>query len=64
MSKTLEDLDREYEGCELDENYYDQQAVLGSEEDAERAYDEDGNFHCIGWFDCQHCPAFNSRYCL
>lgn len=64
MNKTIEDLNREYENREEDERWFNQQAVLGSEEDAARAYDEDGNFHCINWFDCQYCPAFNPNYCL
>lgn len=64
MAKTLEQLEREYENRELDENWFNQQAVLGSEEDAADAYDENGNFHCIGWFDCQYCPAFNPKYCI
>lgn len=64
MAKTIEDLDREYEGREEDRNYLDQQAVLGSEEDRARAYDENGNFHCINWFDCSYCPAFNATHCL
>ena len=55
--KTIEDLDREYVGREEDENYLNQQAVLGTEEDRASAYDEEGNFHCIGWFDCGYCPA-------
>ncbi|QSX05463.1 hypothetical protein JYG23_12370 [Sedimentibacter sp. zth1] len=64
MVKTIEDLNREYEGKEEDEYYFNQQAVLGSEEDAQSAYDEDGNFHCIKWFDCSCCPAFNKEHCL
>lgn len=64
MNKTLEDLDREYENREEDQDYLNQQAVLGSEEEASRAYDEEGNFKCIGWFDCRFCPALNSRHCL
>ncbi len=54
---TIEELNAQYEGREEDDRYYNLQAVLGSEEDVESAYDEDGNFHCIGWFDCYYCPA-------
>ena len=64
MAKTIEDLNEEYEGREEDMDYFNQQAVLGSKEDAERAFDEDGNFHCINWFDCQYCPAFNAQHCI
>lgn len=64
MSKTIEGLDREYENREEDENYFNQQAVFGTEEDAAEAYDEKGNFNCINWFDCQFCPAFNPNHCL
>ncbi len=64
MNKTIEDLDREYENKEEDDNYLNQQAVLGTEEEAANAYDEEGNFRCIGWFDCQFCPAFNPNHCL
>lgn len=64
MAKTIEQLDKEYEGREEDMNYLNLQAVLGSEEDAASAYDENGNFHCIEWFNCQYCPAFNAEYCL
>lgn len=62
--KTYEELNKEYENVEADKNYYDLQAVLGTEEEAAKAYDEEGNFHCINWFDCQHCPAFNPGECL
>lgn len=64
MAKTLEDLEKEYENRELDRGYFDQQAVLGSEEDATAAWDDEGNFHCIEWFNCQYCPAFNAKYCI
>lgn len=64
MPKTIEMLDAEYEGREEDDYYLNLQAVLGSEEDAARAWDENGNFHCIHWFDCQYCPAFNAEHCL
>jgi hypothetical protein len=64
MAKTIEQLDKEYEGKEEDRDYLELQARLGSEKDAEKAYDENGNFHCIHWFDCQFCPAFNSENCL
>lgn len=64
MAKTIEDLNAEYEGREEDESYLNQQAVLGTEEDAARAYDKDGNFHCIGWFDCGCCPAMNPAHCI
>lgn len=61
---TLEDLEKEYENKEEDRRYLELQAVLGSEEDAKKAYDKEGNFHCIEWFNCQYCPAFNARYCI
>lgn len=64
MNKTLEDLEREYANKEIDENYLILQSVLGSEEDAEKAYDDEGGFHCIKWFDCRFCPAFNANYCV
>lgn len=64
MAKTIEELLKEYEGKEEDSSYFVQQAVLGSEEERESAYDENGNFHCIKWFDCQFCPAFNPSECL
>lgn len=64
MSKTIEELEDEYKDRKEDENWFNLQAVLGSEEDRASAYDEDGNFHCINWFDCQFCPAFNPTYCL
>ena len=64
MAKTLEQLNSEYEEREEDEYYFNMQAVLGTEEDKLSAYDEDGNFHCINWFDCQYCPAFNPKHCL
>jgi len=64
MARTIEDLDEEYKGREEDTNYLNQQAVLGSREDAKRAYDKDGKFHCINWFDCQYCPAFDPNHCL
>lgn len=54
---TIEELDAQYEGREEDDRYYNLQAVLGSEKDVEAAYDENGNFHCIGWFDCSYCPV-------
>lgn len=60
---TLEDLDKKFENKE-DENYLTLQAVLGSEEDAAKAYDDEGNFHCINWFNCQFCPAFNPEHCI
>lgn len=64
MAKTLEMLEKEYENKEEDRTYLEQQAVLGSKEDAAAAWDENGNFHCINWFDCSCCPAFNAEYCL
>ena len=63
MIRTIEDLNKEYEDKEEDDFYLNMQAVLGTEE-GQSAYDEDGNFRCIGWFDCQFCPAFNSEHCL
>lgn len=64
MNKTIEDLEKEYEGKEEDLNYFNQQAVLGTKEEGAAAYDENGNFHCINWFDCKFCPAFNPKECL
>ena len=64
MAKTIEELDKEYEGREEDANYLVLQAVLGTEEERERAFDEDGNFHCIGYWNCQFCPAFDPNYCI
>ena len=64
MAKTIEMLEKEYDGREEDEYYFNHQAVLGTEEEAAAAWDEDGNFHCIDWFDCQFCPAFNPNYCV
>ena len=31
---------------------------------SDSSYDENGNFHCINWFDCRYCPAFNAEHCL
>lgn len=64
MAKTLEMLEKEYEGKEKDMSYLIQQSVLGSEEDAAKAWDENGNFHCIHWFNCMYCPAFNAEHCI
>lgn len=64
MARTIEELEREYANKEEDERYLDLQAVLGTEEERDSAYDEEGNFHCIGWFDCHCCPAFNPSHCL
>lgn len=61
---TIEELDREYADREEDLYYLEMQARLGTEEEAAKAYDEDGNFHCINWFDCRFCPAFNEEHCL
>ena len=43
MAKTLEMLEKEYENKEEDRSYLEQQAVLGSKEDAAAAWDENGN---------------------
>ena len=64
IMKTFDDLQKEYENKEEDQRYFELQAVLGTEEEAARAYDENGEFHCIHWFDCQYCPAFNPDECL
>lgn len=64
MFMTLEQLEKEYENKEYDARYFWLQAVLGSEDEAKRAYDENGNFHCIHYFNCQYCPAFNVKHCL
>lgn len=61
---TIEDPDEMNEGEEEEDYYLNIQAVLGSREEAGSAYDENGDFHCINWFDCQHCPAFNPNYCI
>lgn len=63
-NRTLEDLERAYEGKGEDEQWFQQQAVLGTEEEGLAAYDKDGNFQCINWFDCQFCPAFNPNHCI
>jgi len=64
MAKTLEMLEEEYKDKKLDMDYFMQQSVLGSEKDAAAAWDENGNFHCIKWFNCLYCPAFNADYCV
>lgn len=64
MAMTLEQLEKDYEHKEKDKYYFHLQAVLGTEEEGAKAYDEKGNFHCIGWFDCQYCPAFNVEHCI
>lgn len=64
MAMTIEELDAMYEGMQEDNYYLNMQAVLGTEEDRKRAYDANGNFHCIDWFNCMYCPAFNSEHCL
>lgn len=61
---TLEDLEKQYENCEEDAYWFFMQSVLGSEKDKQSAYDENGNFHCINWFDCRYCPAFNAEHCF
>lgn len=61
---TIEELEKEYENKEKDAYWFHMQAVLGTEADKQSAYDENGNFHCIEWFDCQYCPAFNAERCL
>lgn len=61
---TLESLERDYANKDEDDFYLYMQAVLGSEKDAARAFDENGNFHCIDWFNCAYCPAFDTRYCI
>lgn len=60
--QTIEDLERAYEGKKEDNDYLQLQAVLGTEEEAAKAYDEEGNFHCIEWFNCSFCPA--RRHCF
>ena len=51
MAKTIEQLNKEYENKEEDDYYLNMQAVLGTEQEKANAYDKDGNFHCIDWFD-------------
>lgn len=58
---TIEELDIRYKDREEDEEYLNLQAALGSEEDIDSGYDEDGFFKCIGWFNCECCPA--RSYC-
>lgn len=57
MVRTIEMLEKEYEGKELDGRWFALQGSLGTEEEAKNAYDEKGEFHCIGWYDCSCCPA-------
>lgn len=57
MAYTIEDLEKDYEGKEKDEYWFQMQAVLGTKAEGAKAYDSDGNFHCIKWFNCQYCPA-------
>ncbi len=64
MAYTIEQLNFAYQEHKENFRYLNLQAVLGSEADVARAYDQDGVFHCIQWFDCQFCPAFNPLYCL
>lgn len=64
MYMTIEELDKMYEGKEKDNYYLNMQAVVGTEEERKSAYDKEGNFHCIHWFNCLYCPAFNSDYCI
>jgi len=64
MAMTLEELNEMYKDIEEDEYWFHMQAVLGYESDRQKAYDENGNFHCINWFDCRYCPAFNAEHCL
>lgn len=64
MNMTIEDLEKEYANKEKDKTYLQLQAVLGTKEEAAAAYDDEGNFHCINWFDCRFCPAFNAKYCV
>jgi hypothetical protein len=56
-------LNKEYEGKEEDKYYLHMQASLGTEAERKSAYDKDGKFHCIKWYNCSYCPAFNSKYC-
>lgn len=64
MAKTIEALNEEYKNKPEDRDWFELQGRFGSKDDATKAYDVDGNFHCIHWFDCQFCPAFNSENCL
>lgn len=61
---TIEELDMMYQDKEDDRYYLEMQARIGSEDDRKRAYDADGNFHCINWYDCRFCPAFQPEHCL
>ena len=64
MAITLEQLDKMYEGKEEDDYYLQMQARLGTEAEKQAAYDENGEHHCIGWFDCRFCPAFDWNACV
>ena len=61
MAMTIEELEKEYEGKEKDEYWFFMQGVLGTEAERQSAYDENGNFHCIGYFNCLYCPARRSE---
>lgn len=68
MGLTLE----EYEKRHVDETgaliedkeWFYMQSMLGTQKDAEKAWDKDGKFHCINWWNCMYCPAFHSEHCL
>ena len=64
MAMTIEELDKQYEGKEEDDYYLNMQAVVGTEAERKSAYDKEGKFHCIHWFDCGYCPAFNAKHCI
>jgi len=60
MYLTIEELERAYaEGKVPEKDYLNYQAVLGTEAEGAAAFDENGNFHCINWFNCCYCPARN-----
>jgi len=64
VAYTVENLEEQYKNKSEDEYYLELQSALGSKEDAKEAYDEEGNFHCINWWCCECCPAFNPTYCI
>ena len=55
---TMQELEEQYKDREKDDYYYYVHSMLGTEEDARKAYDENGTFRCIHWAECLYCPAF------
>lgn len=52
MAMTIEEFDRTYKGDDEDEYAFIMQSALGTQEERDSAYDENGNFHCIDYYDC------------